>query len=123
MEKLKAKLKNLKENNVKVNEIDTSQRFVSAEYDDLMKVNKRLREKVDQMEKDQNKLTTDHNKLANKTEHIFNYSHWDHVIFLGVPKCHVRGQTEDCKQMIVDICRELHYNIPMREISTAHRLK
>ena len=116
MEQLQAKLNSVKENNVKVTEIDASQKFVSAEYDELMKVNNRLKEKVDKMEKE-------HHNLANKTEHIFNYSHWDHVVFGGVPYFFGRDKSEDCKQMIVNICRELHYNIPIREISTAHRLK
>ena len=48
-----------------------------------------------------------------------------------IVKIKLRGQgegmgkerPESYKQTVINICRELHYNIPPNEISTAHRLK
>ena len=54
---------------------------------------------------------------------MFTYSRQDHVTFSGVPFAPGPDGVENCKQMVVNICRELHYNIPPNEISTAHRLK
>ena len=54
---------------------------------------------------------------------MFTYSRMDHVVFNGVPFCRGMNGNENCKQMIVNICKELHYIVPISEISIAHRLK
>ena len=62
-------------------------------------------------------------KTEHKAESIGNYCRWDHAIFGGIPYSPGIDGLENCKQIIVNVCRELHYNIPINEISTAHRLK
>ena len=109
LSELKTGLQELTNQKIQVNDIDNAQKFVSAEYDDLNR-------KVDEMSKDLK-------KQANKTEHMFNYSRWDDAEFSGVPYALDNEGNEDCKTMIVNICKELHYVLPVNEISTAHRLK
>ena len=113
---LDKQLKQIKIDQNTVKEIDASQDFVSTKYDDFLKKHKEMKDEVKEIRQ---KLT----KQENKTEHISNYSRWDHAEFDGVPHCFGPDGTENCKEMIVNICRELSYNIPINEISTAHRVK
>ena len=100
-----------------VTDIDEAQQFVSDKYDKLINENKHLNVKVDRLEKNLEKQAT-------KSERNANYSRWENVKFGGINRYYLRdGVTEDCKTMIVNVCRELNYNIPINEISTAHRLK
>ena len=120
LRELKSKLKShLDQNRVNTNivkEIDSSQNFVSSQYDAFLREQMAMKGEVKEIKQ---KLA----KQENKTEHIFNYSTWDHVEFSGIPYCFGPNGIENCKEMIVNICRELHYNIPINEISTAHRLR
>ena len=117
---MKPKLENINAHKNLVNHIESSQKFVSAEYDDMVWKNADLQKEVDKIKE---RVT----KQANKLEHTSNYTHWDNVQIDGVNVCNLvdrdGNEYENCKQMVVDICKELHYNLPITEISTAHRLK
>ena len=113
-----------------VKEIDSSQEFMSGKFDDFKKDLNEIKNEVNEIKKKQetneNTIQTQETKIThqeNKTEHMFTYSRQDHVQFSGVPLCPDMDGYENCKLMVVTICRELHYNIPINEISTAHRLK
>ena len=99
-----------------IRDIEESQQYVSNKYDIFMREQTRLKRDVDEMKKSLE-------KQENKTEHMINYSRFDHAVFSGVPFQFGPDNIENCKEMIVNVCRELHYNIPINEISTAHRLK
>lgn len=113
---LNAQLDELKAERDSIKEIDKSQKFIAKKYDEFA-------EKQTSMNNDVTEIKKKVEKQETKTEHMFTYSRMDHVTFVGVPYCYGPDGTENCKRMIVDICRELYYNIPINEISTAHRLK
>ena len=113
---LKTHFENCKIDANTVNDIGSSQDFVSGQYDAVLKEQMQMRLNFGEMQK---KLT----KQESKSEQTMNYIKWDHAVFGGIPYHFGPDGIENCKQMIVNICRELHYNIPINEISTAHRLK
>jgi len=127
---LKTEIEEVTEKQTKVTEIVSSQEFMSKKYDDFTEEVKEIKNDVREIKKKQetneSKIHTQETKLVHqehKTEHMFTYSRQDHVLFSGVPICSGPDGYENCKEMVVNICRELHYNIPINEISTAHRLK
>ena len=114
----------------KINDVVNSQEFVTRKYDDYEKEHNDMKNTINDLkskvETNVSEIQTHGNKIQKqeaKTEHMFTYSRQDHVCFSGVPFCRGPDGAENCKQMIINICRELHYNIPPNEISTAHRLK
>ena len=114
----------------KMKELTESQEFVTGKFDEYEKEHKEMKNDINEIKKtvqnQGNKIQTQESKLSkqeNKTEHMFQYSRQDHVCFSGVPVCPDRNGIENCKLMVLNICRELHYSIPPNEISTAHRLK
>ena len=113
---LKTHFENCKIDANTVNDIGSSQDFVSGQYDAVLKEQMQMKLNFGEMQK---KLT----KQESKSEQTMNYIKWDHAVFGGIPYHFGPDGIENCKQMIVNICRELHYNIPINEISTAHRLK
>ena len=120
LQKLKTNLRKLfekcNEDQVTLQEVNASQNFVSDRYDVFLREQTAMKNEVKEIKQ---KLA----KQENKTEHMNNYFRWDHVVFGGVPPCLAPDGSENCKLMVVNICKELHYNIPINEISTAHRLK
>ena len=97
--------------------LEKSQEFVSAEYEDFKKSQNILREEV-------SLLKTKVSKQAAKSEHNSNYSRFDSADFKGIPVVPVdQYGNENCKQMIINICKEMNYWLPASSISTAHRLK
>lgn len=127
---MKNQIEQITANQTKTSEIVTSQDFMSSKFDDFKDEISKMKNEVNKIKKKQetneDKIQTQETKLVhqeNKTEHMFTYSRQDHVLFSGVPLCPGLDGSENCKQMVVDICRELHYSIPINEISTAHRLK
>ena len=95
-------------NNVEVKDISESQTFVSKKYDEL-------REEIGDMKK----------KLAKnivKTEQNNKYPRRDCVEFKEVPYTPNSDGRENCKEVITNICKELHLWLPEMAISTAHRL-
>ena len=97
--------------------IEKSQQFVSDEYDEFREKQKTLVKKVTSLEE---KVA----KQAAKSEHNSNYSRWDSLELDGIPRVPVDEYgNENCKEMVINICKELHYWLPPSSISTAHRLK
>ena len=92
----------------KVLDIDESQNFVSNKYDNLVK-------DLDEVKKRLNKNIT-------KTHNNSKYSRLDCLVFDGVPTCLDANGEENCKEMIINICKELHLWLPEMAISTAHRM-
>lgn len=129
-QQLQSEIENKSEKREKIDDVVSSQEFVTNKYDDIEKEQNELKNDVKELKKKienhENKIQTQEGKIHKqeiKTEHIFTYSRQDHVCFSGVPICRGPDGMENCKQMVINICRELHYNIPPNEISTAHRLK
>ena len=127
---LKKDIEKVTKNQTKVEEIISSQEFMSNQYDDFKEEIKKMKNDVNEIktkqETNENKIHTQETKMVhqeNKTEHMFTYSRQDHVLFSGVPFSPGPDGNENCKLMVVNICRELYYNIPINEISIAHRLK
>ena len=56
------------------------------------------------------------------TKHNSKYTRRDSAVFAGIPPVIGPDGTEDCKKIIVDVCKELHLVINENLISTAHRL-
>ena len=111
---LKAKCNNTDE---LINGIEKSQEFVSAEYTDFKK-------KQDEMEKEMKELQKAVKHQGRKAEHACNYSRWDCLDLAGVPYVPIDEEgNENCREMVINICKELHYWVPASTISTAHRLK
>ena len=100
-----------------VRSIEQSQKYVSEEYEDFREKHKKLISTVTSLEQ---KVA----KQEVKSEHNANYPRWDSVEISGIPVRPVDSYgNENCKEMVVNICRELHYWLPPSAISTAHRLK
>ena len=97
--------------------IEKSQEFVSAKYEEFR----------DQQQKLATTVTSLKEKLARqeiKAEHNANYPRWDCLELRGVPRVPVDAfGNENCKEIVINICKELHYWLPPSAISTAHRLK
>ena len=92
----------------KFKEIEESQEFISAKYEEVNKNVKKVEEDL---------ATT-----KSKSEQNAAYSRLNNLEVAGVPVL-PNEQDVDCKTIIKEVCRELHYNIREGTISTAHRLK
>ena len=100
-----------------IRNIEKSQQFVSEEYEDFREEHKKLASTVASMEKEIA-------KQAIKSEENANYPRWDSLELAGIPPCPVdKFGNENCKEMVINICKELNYWLPASAISTAHRLK
>ena len=111
------KLLKAKTNGCEIKNIEQSQQFVSDEYEDFREKHEQLASTVASLEE---KVA----KQAVKSEHNTNYSHWDSLELAGVPVVPVdEFGNENCKEMVINICKELNYWLPASSISTAHRLK
>ena len=73
-----------------IDEIHESQKFISAQYEEIGK-------KQITIESDISEIKGKVEKQENKTEHMFTYSRMDHVIFNGVPFCPV-ARLQVCAQ-------------------------
>ena len=111
------KLLKAKTDGCDIRNIEQSQQFVSDEYDEFREKQKNLVSTVASLEE---KVA----KQEVKSEHNANYPRWDSVEVAGIPLLPIdEFGNENCKKMIMDICKELHYWLPLSAISTAHRLK
>ena len=111
------KLLKAKTDGCDIRNIEQSQQFVSDEYDEFREKQKNLASTVASLEE---KVA----KQEVKSEHNANYPRWDSVEVAGIPLLPIdEFGNENCKKMIMDICKELHYWLPLSAISTAHRLK
>ena len=93
----------------KIKDIDESQTFVSHKYDELLQelgdVKKRLAKNIE------------------KTEQNNKYPRRDCLEVKEVPVILDEEGKENCKNVVIEICKELHLWLPEMSISTAHRLK
>lgn len=105
-----------KTDGTKIINIEKSQEFVSAEYDDFREIQKNILNDVTNL-----KVTVA--QKSAKTEHNANYTRFDCFEVGGVPPVLDVHGNEDCKGIILGLCRELQYWLPPSSISTAHRLK
>ena len=111
------KLLNAKTDGCQLMNLEKSQEFVSAEYEEFREQQKELVTTVTQL---QQKVA----KQEIKTEHNANYPRWNALELRGVPVVPVDAYgNENCKEMVLNICKELQYWVPPSAISTAHRLK
>ena len=115
-EKWDTKLNEVNTEGKKVSEIDHSQRFVAAEYDEM-------KLKQTKIENDMKVLSKKVERQEGKTEQTANYSRLECAEFSGVPVVIGPDGKEDCKWQVIEICKELNYWIPEYTISTAHRKK
>ena len=91
----------------KISEIDESQKFVSQKFDDVAKDLSDVKMKL--------------NKNIYKTNKNNKYSRLDCLELAGVP-WQAPENEENCKLIVQEICKELHYWLPDMAISTAHRM-
>ena len=111
------KLLKAKTNGCVIKDIEQSQQFVSEEYEEFRDKQEKLASTVASLEQ---KVA----KQEVKSEHNANYPRWDSVEIEGIPTVPVDAYgNENCKEMVINICKELHYWLPPSAISTAHRLK
>ena len=100
-----------------IKSIEQSQQFVSDEYEEFREQQKELVSAVASLEQ---KVA----KQEVKSEHNANYPRWDSLEMDGIPYNPVDSfGNENCKEMVINICKEMHYWLPASAISTAHRLK
>ena len=114
--KLKEHLKCTDDAAKNISDIDKSQKYVSAEYDEIKAM----------QEKQENEMKNIRKKLERqemKNEQTANYSRLECLEFGGVPRVLDIKGNENCKWQIIEICKELNYWIPEHTISTAHRKK
>ena len=114
--KLQEHLEGINGNGKKLSDIDQSQKYVSAEYDEI-------KAKQDEYESELKEMKRKLEYQEKKTEHTANYSRLDCLEVSNVPYALDRNGVENCKWQIIEICKELHYWIPEHSISTAHRKK
>ena len=100
----------------KVNEIDQSQKFVSAEYDEI-------KNKQTQHETEMQEIKRKLQRQEQKTERTANYTRLECLELGGVPTVLDCEGRENCKWQVMEICKELNYWLPEHTISTAHRKK
>ena len=100
----------------KIIEIEGSQEFVSGQFDKIMESTNELKNNFTDLEKRVQ-------KNSQKSEKNANYPRQDCLEVSGVPRCPDHDGEEDCKKMVIDICKELHLSLRDDAISTAHRLK
>ena len=100
----------------KIIEIEGSQEFVSGQFDKIMESTNELKNNFTDLEKRVQ-------KNSQKSEKNANYPRQDCLEVSGVPRCPDHDGKEDCKKMVMDICKELHLSLRDDAISTAHRLK
>ena len=100
----------------KIIELEGSQEFVSSKYDDVVQSNAEIKQSIAELA-----VKVDRN--AKKSEHNAGYSRLDSAEFAGVPVQPNFEGKENCKEIITNICKELHLSLPEDAISTAHRLK
>ena len=100
----------------KIIAIEGSQEFVSDQYDKIIESTKELKNNFTDLEKRVQ-------KNSQKSEKNANYPRRDCLELSGIPVRPDHNGEEDCKQMVMDICKELHLSLRSDAISTAHRLK
>ena len=100
----------------KIIEIEGSQEFVSSQYDKLVESTTELKNNYVNLEK-QVQIN------SQKSEKNASYTRWDCLEVGGVPLNPDFEGKEDCKKMVMDICKALHLSLRDDAISTAHRLK
>ena len=115
--KLQTSLQSLKTiDGKKVIEVEGSQDFLSSQYDDVIRQNDEIKVNIEKLSK-----KVEMNTL--KAERNANYPRYDCVEFGGVPQNKNNEDKEDCKSMVINICKEMNLSLREDSISTAHRLK
>ena len=124
IEELKSSLQTYKDSE-EIQEISKAQEFVSDKYDEILTKAKEIDSKFATNATTQQTINTQieeiHKKLEiniKHTEQNRKYNQRDCLEVMGVP----RFKNENCKEMIQNICKELHLILPNNAISTAHRL-
>ena len=115
-EKLLEQLNEADEKSKTLSDIDSSQKFVSAEYDVIKNEHESLKAEVKE-------LSLKVKRQEGKNEQTANYTRLECVEFCGVPVVRDRAGNENCRWQIIEICKELNYWLPAHTISTAHRVK
>ena len=100
----------------KVIKVEGSQDFLSNQYDAVVKENTEIKENID-------KLSKKIEQNMQKTERNAGYSRFDCLELGGVPVHKDSDGKENCKHMVINICKELNLSLREDSISTAHRLK
>ncbi len=115
-EKLLEQLKEADGKSKTLSDIDSSQKFVSAEYDSIKKEQANLKAEVKE-------LSQKVQRQEGKNEQTANYTRLECVEFCGVPVVRDKFGKENCRWQIIEICKELNYWLPDHTISTAHRVR
>ena len=133
MKKIKNDLKSIQKS-TEIKEITKAQEFVGAKYDEIIEETKKVAEQVksyaDEKTKSDKQLHEINKRLETNikhTHHNSKYSRKDCAELGGVNTTlndtNSKGErVENCKKLVIDICKEMHLIIPPSAISTAHRL-
>ena len=120
LQKLKVKLQKQLEDSAdelkKITAIDESQKFVAGKYDRILENQKKF-------EKDVGNLKSEVAVQTKKTEGNAKYTRRDCLEWGEVPVTLNDHGRENCKYLIIGLCKEMNYWLRPEHISTAHRLQ
>lgn len=115
----------LKELNTRCAQIETSQNFISQQFDDTNKViqetkkqNKALEDKCNHYQMQIGVLTGEVDSLKEDLDELQQYQRRDCLEIVGIPK--LRG--ENPKQLFKELCASIHVDLDDKDISVVHRL-